>query len=187
MKRIRKVVLASESLQKKKIMIHVANELKLELVVNPANVIEVKEDDPVKTALVNALLKLREVNGSFVVSSDAFAYCEGEMLFKPKDKEDAIRILKKINENEVYVYTATAVKIFDFEITDITVSKLFMKSFSEAEIAKKSSNPTILKKAGAFSISDVLAVEGNIHCVMGLNTDFVKKMYFTYINELEHI
>ncbi len=187
MRRPRSLVLASGSPQKRKLLIPIANELSLELVVNPADVEEIVDETPEKTAIANALLKLREVDDFFVVSSDAFAYSNGKMLFKPKSKKEASEMLETISGNEVFVYTATAVKIDGFELVDLTVSKLLMREFSPSYISKRVNNENILKKAGAFSISDVLAIDGDMNSVMGLNTSFVKKMYYAYIHELEHV
>ncbi len=188
MKKLTKVILASSSPQKKKLMIYVANKLGLELVTENPLIEEIKDESPEKTAIANALLKLREVEGEFVVSSDAFASYKGELLFKPKDKEEAREILKKISGEEVSVYTATAVRIGKLEITDLTISLAVIKNFKEEEIEKKIQNPEILKKAGSFSISDIfLLKKGNLESIMGLNTSFVFSMYSTYIHDLEHI
>ena len=187
MKKLSSIILASGSEQKKRLLIPLSNDLGLELLVSPANVEEIVDETPEKTAIANALLKLREVDGHFVVSSDAFAYSQGKLLFKPKKEKDAIDMLHLISGKEVKVYTATAVKIDGFELVDLTISSLLMREFSEEYILSRVKNENIMKKAGAFSISDVLSIDGDMNSVMGLNTDFVKKMYYAYVHDLEHI
>ena len=113
-----------------------------------------------------------------VIGADTVVSCWGEILGKPKDKEDAVRMLNKLQGGSHQVYTGVTLawKYKDMsamyatfsECTDVT-----MYTMSEEEIKRYVDSGEPMDKAGAYAIQGLCAayiqgICGDYNNVVGL-------------------
>ena len=113
-----------------------------------------------------------------VIGADTVVSCWGEILGKPKDKEDAVRMLRKLQGGSHQVYTGvtlawkyrnmSAMYATFNECTDVT-----MYSMTDEEIRKYVDSGEPMDKAGAYAIQGLCAayiqgICGDYNNVVGL-------------------
>lgn len=174
-------VLASASPRRKEL---------LALVVPQFDVVPAKAEEkynislfPEQTACSIAESKCDEVFKSnrdkTVIGCDTVVVFEGEILGKPRDKEDAFNTLKRLSGKTHFVITAVCVrnkykKLIDFDKTEVKFNILsdeFIQSYVD------SGSP--MDKAGSYGIQDGELVNeyfGSYTNVVGLPVTLVKKM-----------
>ena len=104
---------------------------------------------------------------------------EGDILGKPKDREDAFKTLKRLSGKTHYVITAVCVrnkykKLIEYDRTEVRFNDL---SDEFIKIYVDSGSP--LDKAGSYGIQDgglVKEYYGSYTNVVGLPVTLVKKM-----------
>lgn len=110
-----------------------------------------------------------------IVGSDTSVVIDGMVLGKPSDAEDARKMLERLRGNTHQVYTGIAVLRVEDQATwtDVVVTDVPMRLFSDLEIDHyiKSGDP--MDKAGAYGIQHpefqpVAFMEGCFASVMGL-------------------
>lgn len=112
-----------------------------------------------------------------VIGSDTMVLKGNEVLEKPKNKEDAIRMLNLLKNTDHRVITSLTVLIQDgdkyTEYVDYDISKVYFKDMSEKEILKWIEEGNPYDKAGGYAIQSKFGVfvdkiEGNYFTVVGL-------------------
>lgn len=182
-----KIVLASNSPRRKELLSEIVDEFE----VIPSNFDEssVKENEKKPEKLVELLSKSKgdevysriELKEDFIIiSSDTMIFLDGKFLGKPKDKEDAFRMLKSLENNKHTVYTglyvlvkkgSTVKRILTHSKTDVYFRKL-----TDEEILNYINTENVLDKAGSYAIQGktrdfVEKIEGNIETVIGLDIE----------------
>jgi septum formation protein len=154
-----KIVLASASPRRRLLLA----KLGLKFVVAPSNVKEVAElkGMPIEELVQrNALMKARAIagkeQGALIIGCDTDIYFKGKVIGKPKNAEDAKRILREFSNKWhsiisgiAIIDTATGREITDFEKTKVKVKRL-----SEQKISKYVMTGEPLDKAGAYGIQE---------------------------------
>jgi len=113
--------------------------------------------------------------GGVVIAADTTVVDGDEILGKPADAEDATRMLKRLRGHTHQVYTGLALlRVSDGDaLTDLSVTDVPMREYSDEEIEAYVQTGDPLDKAGAYAIQhpDFHPVE-NLHgcfaSVMGL-------------------
>jgi len=113
-------------------------------------------------------------DNDILITVDTIVWCNGEMFGKPKDKNDARRMLKAISNNvhEVLtgVYLRSTNKIQDFYVS----STVQFSELADDEIDYYIENYKPYDKAGAYGIQEWIGfiglerIEGSYFNVMGL-------------------
>lgn len=109
----------------------------------------------------------KDIDNSVIIGADTIVYCDGEVLGKPADNDDAYRMIKKISGGVHQVYTGVTfiykgnVKSFS-EKTDVSVYDM-----SETEINRYIQTGEAIDKAGAYGIQGAFAAY-----VKGINGDY---------------
>ena len=114
-----------------------------------------------------------------VIGCDTVDIFEGDILGKPKDREDAFKTLKRLSGKTHYVITAVCVrnkykKLIEYDRTEVRFNDL---SDEFIKIYVDSGSP--LDKAGSYGIQDgglVKEYYGSYTNVVGLPVTLVKKM-----------
>lgn len=112
--------------------------------------------------------------GEVLVTADTIVWCDGEEMGKPKDREDAYRMLRKLSGKTHQVYTGVCLKsAFDEKSfvcgTDVTFAQL-----TDEQIFYYIDNYKPFDKAGAYGVQEwigyvgVERLEGSYFNVMGL-------------------
>jgi septum formation protein len=123
------------------------------------------------------------VSGSIVLSADTVVTIDNEILGKPADETDAIRMLRKLSGRDHWVYTAITIvnqpKQESLEGHDRT--RVWFSPITDQEIVDYIRRENVLDKAGAYAIQGYAGVyipkiEGNYFNVMGLPLPLVRDL-----------
>jgi len=148
----------------------------------PCNVPE--EFDPAKSPAENAgdlaLKKAKcvstQVKEGVIIGADTIVVLNGEMLGKPTDSEDAVRMLQMLGGRTHTVYTG--IGLVDMpsgrDLVDVEATQVTFREIPEDEIREYVSGGSPLDKAGAYGIQDdygavfVTRIQGCYYNVVGL-------------------
>ena len=121
--------------------------------------------------------------GKIVVGSDTVVAYGRQVLGKPQDQADAVRMLSLLSGKKHYVYTGVcfcqctdgAVKAY----TKYAKTAVYFEKLTEEQIKAYVATGSPMDKAGAYGIQDgglVKKIKGSYSCVVGLPVELVKKM-----------
>lgn len=112
-----------------------------------------------------------------VIGSDTMVLKNGKVYEKPKDRNDAIRMIQELRNSKHEVITSLTVLIQDgekySEYIDYDITKVYFKNITDDEIEKWVDTGKAYDKAGAYAIQSefgvfVEKIEGNYFTVVGL-------------------
>lgn len=112
---------------------------------------------------------------ALIIAADTIVYKDGEIMGKPRDKEDGFRMLSKIRNT--FHYVATGVTFIDTETNEAKsfcdVTKVYLKDYTAEELDKYLDTPEAYDKAGGYGIQSEFAkyldhIDGDFENVMGL-------------------
>lgn len=128
-----------------------------------------------KRKALAAFDKLKESgNTDFtVIGSDTVVASDGEILGKPKNKNDALCMLLKLSGKTHSVYTGVCVKNENFEEVFVNETKVEFYPLSEEMCRRYIETGEPMDKAGAYGIQGlgsvlVKSIDGDFFSVMGL-------------------
>ena len=116
-----------------------------------------------------------------VIGADTVVACEGRILGKPKDKEDARAMITLISGREHEVYTGVTLAREGCEpYTFCEVSKVYVDSLMPEEIESYISSSEPYDKAGGYAIQGAFAkhiskIDGDYYNIMGFPLSRFKK------------
>ena len=107
------------------------------------------------------------------LAADTTVVFDGQVIGKPADAEDAARMLRALSAREHQVLTAVAVALKDRVETQISVSSVWFRELSAADIRRYCASGESLDKAGAYAIQGragtfVTRISGSYSGIMGL-------------------
>ena len=188
---LNKIILASKSRVRKDIL----DKNNIECVVEPSNV----DEDPIKESLLKeqvsaeiisknlAELKANKISikktDQIVLGADSVIDLEGELISKPESREEAIKILKKMNGKSHFLISSVCISKNGSMIWNYTdKAKLTMKNFSDEELK------TYLSKISdealyAYNVYQIegegrnlfASIEGDEDTIMGLPIKKIKE------------
>jgi MAF protein len=110
-----------------------------------------------------------------MIAADTAVVDAGEILGKPVDERDALRMLKRLRGHTHQVYTGLALlRVSDGQsLTDLTITDVLMRAYGDEEIDAYVRTGDPLDKAGAYAIQHprfqpVESLRGCFASVMGL-------------------
>ena len=174
-----KVILASNSPRRKEILEGVG--------VDPQVIVSGADEhsdatDPAKYAEDIALCKGRAVylflcgsdskdiaDERLIISADTVVVINGEILGKPRDRADAIRMLSSLSGKEHEVITGIAIHCGGKSICTHEITKVYFDDLTPEEIEHYADTSEPYDKAGAYAIQ-------------GLSSKFVRKIDGCYFN-----
>ena len=118
-------------------------------------------------------LALPRQTGEVVVAADTIVVCDGAVLGKPRDPEDACRMLRLLSGRTHQVMTGCTVLRDDKSETFTEVTELRFRELSPGEIRRYVDSGEPMDKAGAYGIQGGAALfceglRGDYYNVMGL-------------------
>ena len=170
-----KIVLASKSPRRKEILSMVACDF--EIRVSDADETIDKDTDPFDVPRQLAVKKAEAVtynDGELIIGCDTVVISpDNEIMGKPKDDNDAIRMLKKLSGTAHYVVSGIAIRNGECVVSDSVTTKVIMRNLTENEIKSYVSHYHPTDKAGAYGIQEmagafVSGIEGDFYNVVGL-------------------
>ncbi len=184
-----KIYLASHSEARKKLL----EKFGLKFKVLPSRVKEAKSRGNLSYARLvknNARKKAEEVatrvREGIVIAADTICVQNGKIFGKPKNMQDARRMLKKLSSSPQRLYTGLAVikkdQGGDKLMLDHEITKVYMHKLSDAQINKYFKQVSPLDKAGSFDIQGkgaffIKRVDGCFYNVVGLP---LRKLYLIF-------
>ena len=129
-------------------------------------------DEVARVSRLKALAVAREPE-DVVIAADTIVVCGGGVLGKPRDEEDAFRILSLLSGRSHEVMTGMTVLRGDEVITHTEVTKIHFRRLHPDEIRAYIATGEPMDKAGAYGIQGGAALfadqmEGDYYNVMGL-------------------
>lgn len=108
-----------------------------------------------------------------VIGADTEVVLDGEVFGKPRDADDAIRMIKRLSGRTHQVLTAVALRFRDQTDVEVSLSKVTLRRLTAGEIDRYVASGEPLDKAGAYAIQGRAAafisrVEGSYTGVVGL-------------------
>ena len=179
-----KIILASKSGVRKKIL--ESNKIDFEVIVSNVDEDEVKSSllsegaDPLSISKNLAEIKSIKVSNKFpdrvVLGADSVISLNNELINKPKSREEALKILKKLNNSKHFLISSVCISKNGAMIWNHTdTSELKMKNFSESHLLNylaKIKTETLC----AYGVYQVEAeglklfdyIKGDLNSIMGL-------------------
>jgi len=124
-------------------------------------------------------------DNDILITSDTIVWLDGKAIEKPKDKDDAFRMIKSLSNTTHEVKTSVCLTQTSSQRIVNTTTKVTFKALSDDEIRYYVNNYNSLDKAGAYGIQDwigaiaITNIEGSYNNVVGLPTHL---LYETLIN-----
>ena len=190
------IILASKSVVRKKIL----EENGINCIVKPANI----DEDSIKESLLNeraspeiisknlAEIKANKIsrtkNEELVLGADSIIDLNGEIISKPSDRNDALKILKKLNGQKHYLISSVCISKNGSMIWNYTdKAGLTMKQMTDNELKSylaKIKDET-LYAYNVYQIEDegrslFSKIEGDEDTIMGLPIKHIKKYLKNY-------
>lgn len=119
-------------------------------------------------------------DNEIVITADTIVWCDGKVLGKPSDINEAVAMLKEISGNTHEVITGVSLLSKTRKVVFSDTSKVVFEKLSEKEILYYAEKFRPLDKAGAYGIQEWIGlvacsrIEGSYFNVVGLP---VQKLY----------
>jgi septum formation protein len=116
-------------------------------------------------------------SNTLLIAADTVVCLNNEVLDKPKDYSDAIRILKRLSGTSHQVITGICLKSNDKETTFYSKSHVYFRNLANAEIEYYVKLYKPYDKAGSYGIQEWIGyigierIEGSYFNIMGLPTE----------------
>ncbi len=172
------VILASKSPRRKEILENLG--LKFDIVTADADESSDirKPGELVMTLAERKGLAVREKIGvasdnSIIIACDTLVYCGGEFLGKPKDREDAERMIRMLSGGSHEVISGIFVSYNGENTTAYASTKVIFDEMTDGEIEAYLNTDEPYDKAGAYAIQGLASehikgIEGDYFNVVGL-------------------
>ena len=156
--------------------------------------LNIREDYPKSLSPIQVALFLSKKKANahkikpntILICADTIVYQKKQVFGKPKSKDEAIKMLKKMSNKRHCVVTGVTIKTTKKEISFYDKSIVYFKKLSTKEIKFYVKNHNPLDKAGSYGIQDwigligVKKISGSFYNVMGLPTLQVYKQLIEF-------
>lgn len=194
---INHIVLASSSPRRKELL----ERMGLLFTVDPSTCDEIiTEKDPSKVVLSLSLQKAKDVakryKNALIIGADTIVAKDNQILGKPKDKEDAYRMLHLLQDSTHQAYTGVTVIIKGNEecktITFYSSTDVSFYAMTEEQIYSYINSNEPMDKAGAYGIQGKSAffikeIKGDYNTVVGLPVALLYQTLLTKGIDLYHL
>jgi len=182
------IVLASASPRRQQLL----KDAGIEVVVRPANIEEVQQDGEFALSFAERMArdKARAIRASspesLVLGADTIVVARDQVLGKPTDAADAVRMLRLLSNRQHFVITGVCLigtdsRGTDFEDVRSEKTAVHFATLTDAEIRDYVATGEPMDKAGAYAIQGhgsrwISKIEGDYNNVVGLPVDLVLRM-----------
>ncbi len=125
---------------------------------------------------------------ALVISSDTLVEIGGVALGKPKDKEDAFKMLRLLSGKAHNVHTGVAVHYNGKKYSGVATTAVYFREMTDEEILEYIESGDPMDKAGSYGIQSgggkfVEKIEGDYDTVVGLSVTLTKKLIKEALND----
>ena len=109
-----------------------------------------------------------------IITADTMVLCEDEIMGKPKDREDAVRMIEKLQDNTHTVYTGVCIRSLEKEVSFTVATDVRFGNLTPDEISYYIDTCKPFDKAGAYGVQEwigyaaIKGIEGSYFNVVGL-------------------
>ena len=134
-----------------------------------------------KALAVQNILNEKKDNGKIIIAADTIVVLNNEVIGKPKDREDAITILKKLSGQKHEVITGVVILSAAKEIAFTDTTEVEFHELTDEQVIFYVDKYKPYDKAGAYAIQEwigvigIKSVKGDFYNVMGLPVSRVVK------------
>ncbi|MBQ7968969.1 MAG: septum formation protein Maf [Clostridia bacterium] len=124
---------------------------------------------------------------TLIISADTVVVLGNEILGKPKDDDDARRMLRSMSGSSHYVYSGVAAIYNGKTVSDYEKTQIKFRDISDSEIERYIKTGEHRDKAGSYGIQEkggyfVESVKGDINNVVGLPVLKLRNMIYKEFN-----
>ena len=118
--------------------------------------------------------------GELMITADTIVWLDGKLLGKPRDREDALQMLRTMSGRTHEVFTGVCITTTDWQRSFTAQTEVRFATLSEEEIAYYVDNFQPMDKAGAYGVQEWIGfigvenISGSYYNIMGLP---VQKLY----------
>ena len=122
-----------------------------------------------------------------LITSDTLVLCEGHVMGKPRNREEAYEMLKLLSGRSHKVITGVTIRNSEKSITESDTAIVHFKELTDNEIYYYIDNFKPLDKAGAYGIQEWIGyigidrIEGSYFTIMGFPVHLVYQMLHKFI------
>lgn len=115
-----------------------------------------------------------------IITADTIVWLDGEVLGKPRDREDALQMLRTMSGRTHEVFTGVCITTTDWQRSFTAQTEVRFATLSEDEIIYYVDNFKPMDKAGAYGVQEWIGfigvenISGSYYNIMGLP---VQKLY----------
>jgi septum formation protein len=170
------IILASQSPRRKQLLQWA--EIDFEVLIHPTDESFPAGLSPAEAAMHIAMEKARAVQqqaeSRTIIAADTIVVLKNDIIGKPKDREDAIHILSRLNGTAHQVITGVAIKKENKEINFYDVTDVDFHTLTQEQITFYVDKYKPFDKAGAYAIQEwigvigIKSIKGDFYNVMGL-------------------
>lgn len=168
------IILASQSPRRQELM----GLFRKPFVVRVADIDETMDPqaEPAREVARVSTLKARSVQrepGDIVIAADTIVVCDGQILGKPADTQDAFRMLRMLSGKTHQVMTGLTVLQDQKSVTHTEITDIRFRELSDREILDYIATGDPMDKAGSYGVQNgaalfVEAIHGDYFNVVGL-------------------
>lgn len=170
-----KIILASASPRRQELLQRLVKNF--DVIVSDFDESKVKLEGTIEEYVKNIALgkaldiKSRLISDAIIIAADTIVTLDGKILGKPKDKNDAFKMLKSLQGKEHVVYTGIVVinSVNNIVKKDFVTTEVIFSKLNDEEISKYIETGEPLDKAGAYGIQ-------------GIGGTFIEKINGCYYN-----
>lgn len=172
------IILASQSPRRKEILKEILGDTPFVCIPSSFDERKIHEDDLKALCLEEArgkgLTVAKDHPSDIIISSDTMVSYKGEQLGKPKDHDDAMRMLRELSGNTHEIVTAYSIFKGETELRHrVVVARLFIEKMADAEIEMYLDTGSPYDKAGGYGVQDTdfinsKILQGDMYTIMGL-------------------
>ena len=180
---MQKIILASASPRRRELLETAG--VDFEILVSQADESVPDGTQPEAAAVMTAEKKARAVKAlrpdGTVIGADTVVVSEGEIMGKPADRQDAVRMLSRLSGKVHTVVTGVCILGKDKEISFAQSTKVEFYPLSDGEIKAYVDSGEPMDKAGAYGIQGlggafVVGYEGRFDTVVGLSLALTEQL-----------
>lgn len=185
-----KLILASQSPRRKELLGLLG--IPFEIQVSQADETMDPDGDPASQVMEVSRRKAMAVRAEqedVVIAADTIVVCDGEILGKPRSKEDACRMLSMLSGRSHLVMTGMTVMHNRQTHSHTEITEVFFRELSQKEILRYVESGDPMDKAGSYGIQGGAAlfvekIHGDYYNVMGLPVCSLTQMLKAAVPEL---
>lgn len=175
------IILASQSPRRKEILAEILQDVPFKCCPSSFDERSIEDNNCYQLCIREALAKALDIShlnrDDYVIASDTMVLYHNHELGKPKDRKEALEMLRTLSGNKHTVITAYCILKGNSVLKERVVSaSLFIEKMADLEIEEYIDTGSPFDKAGGYGIQDkdfinARILSGSIYTIMGLPKD----------------